>query len=168
MNLVGGYYDGGDHVKFGLPMAFATTMLSWSAVDFKTELVRSNQMGPTLEAIKWGTDYFIKAHPQPNVLWGQVNKTFYHKLVAPPTRPPVRQLYNYFFPVLTMAGWRRSVRPLLLGACRGHDDAKDRVQAGSRASRVGPRGRNRCCPGRRLPCLQALWFRLLRSSASAC
>ncbi|XP_047956995.1 endoglucanase 5-like [Salvia hispanica] len=72
VNLVGGYYDGGDHVKFGLPMAFASTMLSWSAVDFKTELVKSNQMGPTLEAIKWGTDYFIKAHPQPNVLWGQV------------------------------------------------------------------------------------------------
>ncbi|KAH6797407.1 glycosyl hydrolase 9C1 [Perilla frutescens var. hirtella] len=72
VNLVGGYYDGGDHVKFGLPMAFATTMLSWSAVDFKTELVSLNQMGHTLEAIKWGTDYFIKAHPQPNVLWGQV------------------------------------------------------------------------------------------------
>ena len=92
MNLVGGYYDGGDHVKFGLPMAFASTMLSWSAVDFKTELVKSNQMGPTLEAIKWGTDYFIKAHPQPNVLWGQVHNPtlFYdHKLVTPPTRPHV-------------------------------------------------------------------------------
>lgn len=72
MNLVGGYYDGGDHVKFGLPMAFAATMLSWGAVDFQQELKKSNQMAHTLEAIKWGTDYFIKAHPQPNVLWGQV------------------------------------------------------------------------------------------------
>lgn len=71
-NLVGGYYDGGDHVKFGQPMAFAVTMLSWGAVDFKTELVSLNQMGHTLEAIKWGTDYFIKSHPQPNVLYGQV------------------------------------------------------------------------------------------------
>ncbi|KAK6148446.1 hypothetical protein DH2020_019358 [Rehmannia glutinosa] len=72
VNLVGGYYDAGDHVKFGLPMAFSVAMLSWGAVDFKSELVSLNQMGHTLEAIKWGTDYFMKAHPQPNVLWGQV------------------------------------------------------------------------------------------------
>ncbi|KAK6163817.1 hypothetical protein DH2020_000681 [Rehmannia glutinosa] len=72
VNLVGGYYDAGDHVKFGLPMAFSVAMLSWGAVDFKSELVSLNQMGHTLEGIKWGTDYFMKAHPQPNVLWGQV------------------------------------------------------------------------------------------------
>lgn len=79
MNLVGGYYDAGDHVKFGLPMAFTVTMLAWSAVDFNHELVGLNQMGHTLESIKWGTDYFIKAHPSPFVLWGQVqlqNKHF--------------------------------------------------------------------------------------------
>ncbi|PIN26411.1 Cellulase [Handroanthus impetiginosus] len=72
VNLVGGYYDAGDHVKFGLPMAFSVTMLSWACIDFKADLVTLNQMGHTLEAIKWGTDYFIKAHPQPYVLWGQV------------------------------------------------------------------------------------------------
>ncbi|KAL0440836.1 UNVERIFIED_CONTAM: Endoglucanase 5 [Sesamum radiatum] len=72
VNLVGGYYDAGDHVKFGLPMAFSVTMLSWAAVDFRQELVSLDQMGHTLRAIKWGTDYFIKAHPQPYVLWGQV------------------------------------------------------------------------------------------------
>ncbi|KAG8379042.1 hypothetical protein BUALT_Bualt07G0047000 [Buddleja alternifolia] len=72
VNLVGGYYDAGDHVKFGLPMAYSMTMLSWAAIDFRTELVSLNQMGQTLRAIKWGTDYFIKAHPKPYVLWGQV------------------------------------------------------------------------------------------------
>ncbi|KAK4437160.1 Endoglucanase 5 [Sesamum alatum] len=72
VNLVGGYYDAGDHVKFGLPMAFSVTMLSWAAVDFRQELVSLDQMGHTLRAIKWGTDYFIKAHSQPYVLWGQV------------------------------------------------------------------------------------------------
>ncbi|KAL0364608.1 UNVERIFIED_CONTAM: Endoglucanase 5 [Sesamum angustifolium] len=72
VNLVGGYYDAGDHVKFGQPMAFSMTMLSWAAVDCRAELVSLNQMGHTLDAIKWGTDYFIKAHPQPYVLWGQV------------------------------------------------------------------------------------------------
>ncbi|XP_024006226.1 endoglucanase 5 isoform X2 [Eutrema salsugineum] len=72
VSLEGGYYDAGDHVKFGLPMAFAVTMLSWAAVDNRKELSGSNQMQQTLSSIKWGTDYFIKAHPQPNVLWGQV------------------------------------------------------------------------------------------------
>ncbi|XP_051117057.1 endoglucanase 5 [Andrographis paniculata] len=71
-NLVGGYYDAGDHVKFGQPMAFAVTMLAWAAVDCRRELAAVNQMGHALEAIKWGTDYFIKAHPQPSVLWAQV------------------------------------------------------------------------------------------------
>ncbi|XP_060195705.1 endoglucanase 5 [Lycium barbarum] len=72
VNLVGGYYDAGDHVKFGLPMAYSVTMLAWSAVDYRKEIVDLNQMGNTLAAIKWGTNYFIKSHTQPNVLWAQV------------------------------------------------------------------------------------------------
>ena len=69
---MGGYYDAGDHVKFGLPMAFTVTMLSWGAIDYRKEITGLNQMGDTLAAIKWGTDYFIKAHTEPDVLWGQV------------------------------------------------------------------------------------------------
>ncbi|XP_027355491.1 endoglucanase 5 [Abrus precatorius] len=72
VDLVGGYYDAGDHVKFGLPMAYSVTMLAWGAIEFSKEITESNQMGHALWAIKWGTDYFIKAHTQPNVLWGQV------------------------------------------------------------------------------------------------
>ena len=85
--MLGGYYDAGDHVKFGLPMAFSVTMLSWAAIDFKEDFIKLNQMGHVLEAIKWGTDYFIKCHPQQNVLWGQVyisfNKT--HTTISRPT-----------------------------------------------------------------------------------
>ncbi|KAJ8435551.1 hypothetical protein Cgig2_015406 [Carnegiea gigantea] len=72
VDLVGGYYDAGDHVKFGLPMAFSVTLLSWAAVDYRAEIVEANQMGRTLEAIRWGTDYFLKAHSGSNVLWAQV------------------------------------------------------------------------------------------------
>ena len=53
-------------------MAFSVTMLSWAAIDFKEDFIKLNQMGHVLEAIKWGTDYFIRCHPQQNVLWGQV------------------------------------------------------------------------------------------------
>jgi hypothetical protein len=72
VDLVGGYYDAGDHVKFGLPMAFTVTMLSWSAIEFRQEIVEAGELGHVMEAIKWGTDYFIKAHTSPNVLWAEV------------------------------------------------------------------------------------------------
>ncbi|CAN1131335.1 Endoglucanase 24 [Linum perenne] len=34
VDLTGDYYDAGDNVKFGFPMAFTTTMLSWSIIEF--------------------------------------------------------------------------------------------------------------------------------------
>ncbi|KAJ4978211.1 hypothetical protein NE237_008991 [Protea cynaroides] len=72
INLVGGYYDAGDNVKFGFPMAFTMTMLAWSAVEYSDQLSAKNELTNTLEAIKWGTDYLINAHPQPDVLYGEV------------------------------------------------------------------------------------------------
>ncbi|KAL4027579.1 hypothetical protein IC575_010748 [Cucumis melo] len=72
VDLVGGYYDAGDHVKFGLPMAFTITMLSWSVIEYRREIEAAGELEHALEAIKWGTDYFIKAHTSPNVLWAEV------------------------------------------------------------------------------------------------
>ncbi|XP_028774859.1 endoglucanase 6 [Neltuma alba] len=72
VDLVGGYYDAGDNVKFGLPMAFTVTMMSWSVIEYGKQMAANGELGHAMEAIKWGTDYFIKAHPQPNVLYGEV------------------------------------------------------------------------------------------------
>ncbi|CAN6447095.1 unnamed protein product [Victoria cruziana] len=72
VDLVGGYYDAGDHVKFGLPMAFTVTMLSWSVIEYGDLMEEMGELTHALEAIKWGTDYFIKAHTDPNVLWAEV------------------------------------------------------------------------------------------------
>ncbi|XAR56728.1 Cellulase [Bertholletia excelsa] len=72
VDLVGGYYDAGDNVKFGLPMAFTVTMLSWGVIEYGDQITGAGEYGHALEAIKWGTDYFIKAHTHPNVLWAQV------------------------------------------------------------------------------------------------
>lgn len=72
VDLVGGYYDAGDNVKFGLPMAFTVTMMSWSVIEYGRQMASNGELGHALEAIKWGTDYFIKAHPEPNVLYGEV------------------------------------------------------------------------------------------------
>ncbi|XP_071914259.1 endoglucanase 11-like [Coffea arabica] len=73
VDLVGGYYDAGDNVKFGLPMAFTITMLSWSVLQYQEHVVAAGgEHGHALQAIKWGTDYLIKAHSEPHVLWVQV------------------------------------------------------------------------------------------------
>ncbi|CAM6036387.1 unnamed protein product [Sphagnum compactum] len=72
VDLTGGYYDAGDNVKFGFPMAFTVTMLAWGVIEYKTQLQSANQLEYALDAIQWGTDYFIKAHTAPNVLFGEV------------------------------------------------------------------------------------------------
>lgn len=72
VDLVGGYYDAGDNVKFGLPMAFTVTMMSWSILEYGKQMASSGELGHAMDAVKWGTDYLIKAHPQPHVLYGEV------------------------------------------------------------------------------------------------
>ncbi|PIN24149.1 Cellulase [Handroanthus impetiginosus] len=70
VDLVGGYYDAGDNVKFGFPMAFTTTMLSWSVIEYgglmKQELQNAKQ------AIRWATDYLLKATAHPDTIYVQV------------------------------------------------------------------------------------------------
>ncbi|KAK4489278.1 hypothetical protein RD792_005075 [Penstemon davidsonii] len=72
VDLVGGYYDAGDNVKFGFPMAYTITMLAWSVVEFGSHLEAQSELSNALRAVKWGTDYLIKAHPEPYVFYGQV------------------------------------------------------------------------------------------------
>ncbi|CAN6340421.1 unnamed protein product [Urochloa humidicola] len=72
VDLVGGYYDAGDNVKFGLPMAFTVTMMSWSILEYGKQMASAGELRNAMDAVKWGTDYFIKAHPEPDVLYGEV------------------------------------------------------------------------------------------------
>ncbi|CAK7329611.1 unnamed protein product [Dovyalis caffra] len=69
--LTGGYYDAGDNVKFGFPMAFTTTMLSWSVIEFG-DLMPPNELRNSLVAVRWATDYLLKTVSQPNRIFVQV------------------------------------------------------------------------------------------------
>ncbi|HBB33561.1 MAG TPA: hypothetical protein DC064_17615 [Cyanobacteria bacterium UBA9273] len=77
-DLSGGYYDAGDHVKFGFPMAGAMTLLSWGAIEYRNAYQQSGQLPYMLDAIKWGTDYILKAHVTDSQgtkeFWGQVGQ----------------------------------------------------------------------------------------------
>jgi hypothetical protein len=72
--MVGGYYDAGDNVKFHFPMAFSTTMLAWSVIEFGDKM--GSDYEHALEAIRWGTDYFLKATRIPNVVVAQVGDPY--------------------------------------------------------------------------------------------
>ncbi|XP_064097985.1 endoglucanase E-4-like [Macrobrachium nipponense] len=71
-DLTGGYYDAGDFVKFGFPMAFTATVLAWGLVDFAEGQKAAGQLEYGRAAVKWATDYFLKAHTNHFELYGQV------------------------------------------------------------------------------------------------
>ncbi|XP_051192231.1 endoglucanase 8 [Lolium perenne] len=72
VDLTGGYYDAGDNVKYGLPLAFTVTTLAWAALAFKPELQKTGELKNVHAAIKWGTDYFLKCATKKNHMWVQV------------------------------------------------------------------------------------------------
>ncbi len=74
LDLTGGWYDAGDHMKFGFPMAASTTILAWGVIEYEDAYKKSSQYNYMLDNLRWVNDYFIKTHPSPNVLWGQVGK----------------------------------------------------------------------------------------------
>lgn len=77
LDLTGGYFDAGDHVKFGLPLASSLTLLSWGVIQYHQAYVKSGQLDEVLDAIRWGTDYLVKCHVvgtdgKTQELWAQV------------------------------------------------------------------------------------------------
>lgn len=72
IDLTGGYYDAGDHVKFTLPMTSSMTLLTWGLIQYRDAYAQSGQLNRMLEAVRWGTDWIMKAHPEPNVFYAQV------------------------------------------------------------------------------------------------
>ncbi|KAJ9139999.1 hypothetical protein P3X46_030687 [Hevea brasiliensis] len=69
-DFVGGYYDAGDNVKFNFPMAFTTTMLAWSVLEFGP--LMGTDLEHAVEAIRWGTDYFLKSASVPGTVVAQI------------------------------------------------------------------------------------------------
>ncbi|KAG8057519.1 hypothetical protein GUJ93_ZPchr0002g26514 [Zizania palustris] len=71
VDLEGGYYDAGDNVKFGFPMAFTTTMLAWGVVEFGDSMP-ADERGHAADAVRWATEYLLKAIAHPGVIFIQV------------------------------------------------------------------------------------------------
>ncbi|XXG67385.1 hypothetical protein AAC387_Pa06g0744 [Persea americana] len=74
VDLVGGYYDAGDNVKFGFPMAFSTTLLAWSVVEYGA--LMGSELQHAEEAVRWATDYLLKATSNRDVIYVQVGEPY--------------------------------------------------------------------------------------------
>lgn len=72
MDLTKGMYDAGDLMKFGFPMAFTATILSWAILEYGDNMKQAKELDHIQDSLKWITDYLINAHPSGNVLYIQV------------------------------------------------------------------------------------------------
>lgn len=72
VDLTGGWYDAGDHVKFNLPMSYSASMLAWSVYEDKAAYDKSGQTKYIMDDIKWANDYLIKCNPTSDVFYYQV------------------------------------------------------------------------------------------------
>ncbi len=72
LDLTGGWFDAGDHVKFNLPMSYTANMLAWSVYENRDAYVKSGQLKYAMDNIKWACDYFIKCHTGPTEYYFQV------------------------------------------------------------------------------------------------
>ncbi|GKV41480.1 hypothetical protein SLEP1_g49007 [Rubroshorea leprosula] len=72
LDLSNGMFDAGDLIKFGFPMAFTATVLSWAILEYGDRMNAVKQLGYAQESLTWITNFLINAHPSANVLYIQV------------------------------------------------------------------------------------------------
>lgn len=60
VDVAGGFHDAGDHVKFGLPEAYAGTTVSWGYYEFRQAYEETGQADHVETIIRYFCDYFMK------------------------------------------------------------------------------------------------------------
>ncbi|MEN3039128.1 MAG: glycoside hydrolase family 9 protein [Candidatus Kryptonium sp.] len=83
LDLTGGWHDCGDGVKVGNTIVYALSQLAWAVYEYKQAFVNSGLLDEILDEIKWGADYLIKCHPEPNVFYYYVGNATDHDYWIP-------------------------------------------------------------------------------------
>ncbi|CDG34951.1 glycoside hydrolase family 9 [Acetivibrio thermocellus BC1] len=99
LDLTGGYHDAGDHVKFGLPQAYAAAVLGWSLYEYKGVFDATGNTSKMLSTLKYFTDYLLKCHPDSNTFYyqvgdGQADHTYWGAPEVQPGPRPVPYVAN--------------------------------------------------------------------------
>ncbi|KAK9096372.1 hypothetical protein Sjap_021869 [Stephania japonica] len=66
VDLVGGFYDSGNNIKFSFTTAYTVALLSWTAIEYHYKLLDVGELDHIKDIIKWGTDYLLKVFVAPN------------------------------------------------------------------------------------------------------
>ena len=61
-DLTGGFYDAGDHMKFGLSQAYTATILAMGALEFEDGYRASGNFDDVVEHVDWVTDYLLRCY----------------------------------------------------------------------------------------------------------
>ena len=72
LDLTGGWYDAGDHVKFNFPMAASATMLAWGGIEYRDAYEASGQMVHLKQNLRFVLDYMLRCHTGPKELYIQI------------------------------------------------------------------------------------------------
>jgi endoglucanase len=74
VDLTGGFFDAGDHVKFAFPMSYTTTILAWSLLLSEDSYRSLGQDVYAKRNLRYVADWIMKAHTAPFEFWGQVGR----------------------------------------------------------------------------------------------
>ena len=61
VDVSGGFHDAGDHVKFGLPEAYAASVVSWGYYEFREAYEKTGQAEHTETICRHFCDYFMRS-----------------------------------------------------------------------------------------------------------
>lgn len=78
VDLSGGWFDAGDTVKFGLPMAYSAGMLGWSIAEFPSAYQQAGELAYARDNLRFALDYFLQAY-RPNGA-GEADDRFFYQV----------------------------------------------------------------------------------------
>lgn len=61
VDLSGGFFDAGDHLKFSFPMSFSMNTLAWGMLEFENGYRLAGEWDNSLRIVRWGLDWLVKA-----------------------------------------------------------------------------------------------------------
>jgi len=62
VDLNGGWFDAGDHVKFNLPMSYSVSLLNWSMISTPEAYTQVGKLDYGKEQVKYALDYLLNAY----------------------------------------------------------------------------------------------------------
>ncbi|KAF8026491.1 hypothetical protein BT93_F3082 [Corymbia citriodora subsp. variegata] len=71
-DLLGGFYDSGNNIKFSFPTAYTVTLLSWSVLEYHEKYAGIGELDHARDIIRWGSDYLLKLFIPPNATSGPI------------------------------------------------------------------------------------------------